>query len=70
VAPGIRDDRVWKQQCRPGIPVRNANRAWFGDPRETRDAAREMNEFAARMKSDHKGRYGQFASAGGGFSQP
>ncbi len=34
---------------------------WFGDRGEARDAARDMNEFAARMKSDHQGRYGQFA---------
>ncbi|EHP44689.1 twin-arginine translocation pathway signal protein [Cupriavidus basilensis OR16] len=34
---------------------------WFGDAAETRTAARELNEFAARMKSDHRGRYGQFA---------
>ena len=34
---------------------------WFGDPEETRDLAREMNEFGAKTVSDHKGRFGLFA---------
>lgn len=34
---------------------------WFGDPDETAALAREMNEFAARMMSDYKGRFGLFA---------
>jgi len=34
---------------------------WFGDPAETRALAREMNEFGAKMASDHKGRFGLFA---------
>ncbi|CAG2141041.1 amidohydrolase family protein [Cupriavidus numazuensis] len=34
---------------------------WFGNVEESRRAARDMNDFAATMKSDHKGRYGQFA---------
>jgi 6-methylsalicylate decarboxylase len=34
---------------------------WFGDVEETRYAARELNEYAAKMKADHKGRYGHFA---------
>lgn len=34
---------------------------WFGDPEETRKLAREMNEFGAKMASDHKGRFGLFA---------
>ncbi|QHE87381.1 amidohydrolase family protein [Hydrogenophaga sp. BPS33] len=34
---------------------------WFGDVAESRRAARELNEFAARMKADHPGRYGHFA---------
>jgi predicted TIM-barrel fold metal-dependent hydrolase len=34
---------------------------WFGDLRETQYAARELNEYAAKMKSDYKGRYGHFA---------
>jgi predicted TIM-barrel fold metal-dependent hydrolase len=34
---------------------------WFGDRDETRGLAREMNEFGARMTSDHKGRFGLFA---------
>jgi hypothetical protein len=34
---------------------------WFGNPDETRRAAREMNEFGARMVADHKGRFGLLA---------
>jgi 6-methylsalicylate decarboxylase len=35
---------------------------WFGDVTEARRLARDMNEFAAaRMVSDHKGRFGLFA---------
>lgn len=35
---------------------------WFGNPEEARGLAREINEFAARMKSDHPGRFGLFAA--------
>ncbi|MDM0033763.1 amidohydrolase family protein [Variovorax sp. J22P271] len=34
---------------------------WFGNVEETRGAARELNEFATRQKSDYKGRFGHFA---------
>ena len=34
---------------------------WFGDIDETRRAARELNEFGAKMGVDHKGRFGLFA---------
>jgi predicted TIM-barrel fold metal-dependent hydrolase len=34
---------------------------WYGDIAQTRRLARELNEFAARMVADHKGRYGLFA---------
>jgi len=34
---------------------------WFGDIAESRRAARELNEYAARLKADHRGRYGHFA---------
>ena len=34
---------------------------WFGKPDEARALAREMNEFAAKAISDHKGRLGLFA---------
>ena len=36
---------------------------WFGDAKESRGLAREMNEYAAaKMVGDHKGRFGLFAS--------
>ena len=34
---------------------------WFGDPQESATLAREMNEFATKMASDYKGRFGLFA---------
>jgi predicted TIM-barrel fold metal-dependent hydrolase len=34
---------------------------WFGNPDETRILARELNEFGAKMMSDHKGRFGLWA---------
>ncbi len=34
---------------------------YFGDKEEARGIAREMNEYGAKMASDHKGRYGLFA---------
>ena len=34
---------------------------WFGEPEETRFLARDMNDYAARMMSDYKGRFGLFA---------
>ena len=34
---------------------------WFGNRDETRGLAREMNEYGAKMASDHKGRFGLFA---------
>jgi predicted TIM-barrel fold metal-dependent hydrolase len=34
---------------------------WFGDHGETLRLTRELNEFAAKLVSDHKGRYGLFA---------
>lgn len=34
---------------------------WFGDKAETRRMARELNEYGAKMVSDHKGRFGLFA---------
>lgn len=36
--------------------------SWFGDPEETRDLVRELNEYGARMVSDHKGRFGLMAA--------
>jgi predicted TIM-barrel fold metal-dependent hydrolase len=35
--------------------------AWFGNPEETRNMVREMNEYGARMVSDYPGRFGLFA---------
>lgn len=35
---------------------------WFGDSDRTRRIARDCNEYAAQMASDHKGRFGFFAS--------
>ena len=34
---------------------------WFGDPDETKMLAREMNEYGAKVVSDHKTRFGLFA---------
>src|SRR5215469_4274491 len=33
---------------------------WFGDKAETRRWARELNDYGARLVSDHKGRFGLF----------
>jgi predicted TIM-barrel fold metal-dependent hydrolase len=33
---------------------------WFGNPEQTRFMARDMNDFAAKMISDYKGRFGLF----------
>jgi len=46
-------EKAYLSVTQPGV--------WFGDVAETRKAARELNEYAARLKSDHKGRYGHFA---------
>lgn len=35
---------------------------WFGQREEIRKVARECNEAAARLRSDHPGRYGNFAT--------
>ena len=35
---------------------------YFGDPGEARGMARLCNEFAARMRADHRGRFGLFAA--------
>src|SRR5262249_55058640 len=35
---------------------------WFGEAEPGRKLAREVNEYGARMVSDHKGRFGLFAS--------
>ncbi len=35
---------------------------WFGDRDTTRALSRECNDFAARLKQDHPGRFGQFAT--------
>lgn len=35
---------------------------WFGDAAETRALARACNDFAARMRDDHPGRFGIFAA--------
>ena len=52
-------DRVGVQTAMLSI---TAPGVWFGDAQEARRLAREMNEYAAaRMVSDHKGRFGLFA---------
>ena len=52
-------DRVGVQTAMLSI---TAPGVWFGDAQEARGLAREMNEYAAaRMVSDHKGRFGLFA---------
>ena len=35
---------------------------WFGDVRQSRRLARACNEYAARIRDDHPGRFGSFAS--------
>src|SRR5690242_2408532 len=35
---------------------------WFGDDAEGRELARDANTFAARLRSDHPGRFGFFAA--------
>jgi len=35
---------------------------WFGEKEEIRKIVRECNEYAAKLGSDHKGRFGSFAS--------
>ncbi len=35
---------------------------WFGDANEARAAARDLNEFAAKMAGEYKGRFGLFAA--------
>jgi 6-methylsalicylate decarboxylase len=35
---------------------------WYGDDRKARALARECNDFAARLKADHHGRFGIFAA--------
>jgi predicted TIM-barrel fold metal-dependent hydrolase len=52
-------DRVGTQTAMLSI---TAPGVWFGDAREARTLAREMNEYAAaKMVADHKGRFGLFA---------
>ena len=52
-------DRVGVQTAMLSI---TAPGVWFGDVQEARRLAREMNDYAAaRMVSDHKGRFGLFA---------
>ena len=52
-------DRVGVQTAMLSI---TAPGVWFGDAEEARKLAREMNEYAAaKMVSDHKGRFGLFA---------
>jgi len=46
-------DTAYLSVTTPGI--------WYGDIAQTRRLARELNEFAASMAADHKGRYGFFA---------
>ena len=35
---------------------------WFGEVNEVRKVARECNEYAAKLRSDHPGRFGSFAT--------
>jgi 6-methylsalicylate decarboxylase len=35
---------------------------WFGEKEEVRKAVRECNDYAAKLRSDHKGRFGSFAA--------
>jgi predicted TIM-barrel fold metal-dependent hydrolase len=35
---------------------------WFGEKEEIRKAVRECNDYAAKLRSDHKGRFGSFAA--------
>ena len=46
-------EKAYLSVTQPGV--------WFGDIRQTRYAARELNEFGNRMVTERKGRYGLFA---------
>jgi predicted TIM-barrel fold metal-dependent hydrolase len=35
---------------------------WFAEKEETRKAVRECNDYAGKLRSDHKGRFGSFAA--------
>ena len=58
----VRDaDYMEQQGVATAIVSNTVPGIWFGDPDETRFLAHELNEFGAKMMSDHKGRFGLWA---------
>ena len=55
-------DDMDKSGVRTAIVSVSTPGIWFGKADESRSLAREINEFAARMAGDHRGRFGFFAA--------
>jgi len=59
--PGISLDAMDRNNISAAITSISAPGVYFGDAAEAADLARACNEYAAQMKSDHRGRFGFFA---------